>query len=142
MPKLTAIDHIHVWVRDRIASAAWYQRILGLAPDPRFLSWSKQEGGPLTLGNSSGTVHLALLEKDGDFTPSHSVIAFAVPGPDFMTWVDKLAGERVQALDGRFLARDCIVDHKLAYSIYFIDLDGNPFEITSYDHSWLSAKMR
>ena len=141
MPKLSVIDHIHVWVKDRAASAVWYQRTLGLSPDPRFAAWAQAPSGPLTLFNSGNTVHLALFEKV-DAAPSHAVIAFSVGGADFLAWIDKLAGERVLATDGRYLARDGIVDHKLAWSFYFVDPDGNPFEITSYDYSWLAAKLR
>ncbi|MCG9093701.1 VOC family protein [Laribacter hongkongensis] len=141
MPKLTVIDHIHVWVKDRATSAFWYQRILGLMPEARFATWAEKQDGPLTLSNSSNTVRIALFEKP-DAQASHAVIAFSVAGPDFLAWIDKLAGERVQAIDGRFLARDCIRDHKQAWSFYFVDPDGNPFEITSYDYSWLAAKLR
>jgi catechol 2,3-dioxygenase-like lactoylglutathione lyase family enzyme len=33
-PKLTGIDHIHVFVSDRVAAEDWYRRVLGLARAP------------------------------------------------------------------------------------------------------------
>ncbi len=34
------------------------------------------------------------------------------------------------------------VDHRVAWSLYFSDPDGNPFEITCYDYDALSAEFR
>lgn len=33
-------------------------------------------------------------------------------------------------------------DHQITWSMYFSDPDGNPFEITSYDHAALEPTLR
>jgi catechol-2,3-dioxygenase len=34
------------------------------------------------------------------------------------------------------------VDHGLAWSLYFADPDGNPYEITTYDHAAVAELLR
>jgi catechol 2,3-dioxygenase-like lactoylglutathione lyase family enzyme len=56
-PKLTGIDHIHVFVSDRLAAEDWYRRVLGLVREPTLESWASG-GGPLTKhGAIKATLH-------------------------------------------------------------------------------------
>ena len=61
-PSLDRIDHIHVYVTDREVSEEWYAEVLGLSRVPELAS-SASDGGPLTVANEAGTVHLALFER-------------------------------------------------------------------------------
>ncbi len=127
MAKLDGIDHIHVYVSDRDAAAAWFDDVLGLKVEEAFKVWAV-EGGPLTIGDESGAIHIALFERE-KFTPS-SAIAFRADASNFLRWKEHL--------EGKGILERC-VDHDLAWSLYFSDPYGNSYEITSYDHEAISA---
>ena len=76
-PKLTGIDHIHVFVSDRRAAEDWYRRVLGLVRAPALETWAGG-GGPLTIADESGRVHLALFERPGQ--SCRSAIALGASG--------------------------------------------------------------
>lgn len=140
MLTLGKIDHIHVRVSDLTRALDWYKRVLGLVSDARYRNI--QEGhGAVMLANPSGSVRLALTE-DSSSPHLPASVAFSVSGHDFLAWLDALAGERVQSRDGATIARDSVRDHVLFWSIAFCDPFGNPFEIVSYDHTWLSGKLK
>ena len=122
-PILDHVDHIHVYVTDREVSEQWYEEVLGLSRMPELESWAT-DGGPLTVANEAGTVHLALFERKPQ--PSRSTIAFGVTAPEFIAWRKHL----VAALD----EPPKIEDHELSWSLYFSDPDGNPYEITTYEY--------
>lgn len=128
IPQLNRIDHVHVYVSDRVAAEKWFREVLGFRIQKEFEFWAK-DGGPLTLEDQSGTVHIALFESDK--APS-STIAFGVSGEQFMQW--KAHFENT-AIDLR------ISDHTKAWSMYFSDPFNNLFEITSYDFDYLKSKL-
>ena len=122
-PPLTGLDHIHVLVRDRAAAVRWYRDVMGLAPVPELEVW-QADGGPLTLADAGGHVHIALFER-APAANNKAVIALGVDAPGFVQWREHLSralGEPV-----------AVVDHDLSLSLYFRDPDGNPYEITTYD---------
>ena len=123
-PELERIDHIHVFVADRAAAEQWYGRVLGLKRLESLAFWAP-DGGPLTLGNAAGSIHLALFERP-PAAKSRTTIALATSAEGLLAWQRHLAAEL-----GKAPAR---VDHQVAWSIYFDDPDGNPFEITTYEH--------
>ena len=123
-PSLDRIDHIHVYVTDREVSEEWYAEVLGLSRVPELASWTS-DGGPLTVANEAGTVHLALFERKPQ--PCRSVIAFGVTALEFIAWRKHL----LSALDGRLTTED----HELSWSLYFSDPDGNPYEVTTYEYA-------
>ena len=127
-PQLEKVDHIHVHVSDRSASEAWYRDVLGLHRLPELAFWAS-DGGPLTLANAAGTVHLALFE--GPREKSRSTVAFAVGAAEFMAWQAHL-----QLALG---AAPALEDHTVSWSLYFGDPDGNPYEITSYEYEDVAA---
>jgi catechol 2,3-dioxygenase-like lactoylglutathione lyase family enzyme len=129
-PKLTGIDHIHVFVSNRLAAEEWYRRVLGLAREPALESWASG-GGPLTIADESGRIHLALFERPRQ--GCRSVVALGTSGAEFVAWL-----EHLETALGRKLEA---VDHELSWSVYFEDPDGNPFEITSYEHSAVKAAL-
>jgi catechol 2,3-dioxygenase-like lactoylglutathione lyase family enzyme len=122
-PPLKRIDHVHVFVRDRAAAVRWYAEVLGLAPLPEFAHWASG-GGPLTLADADGTVHVALFESPGA-QANRSTVAFGVDGTAFARWQRHLGATLGQPAE--------VHDHGAALSMYFEDPDGNPFEITSFD---------
>jgi catechol 2,3-dioxygenase-like lactoylglutathione lyase family enzyme len=122
-PPLTGVDHVHVLVRDRAAAVAWYREVMGLKPVPEFEVW-QADGGPLTLADASGRVHIALFER-APAADNKAVIALGVDAPAFAQWREHLTRALGQA--------PSLVDHELSLSLYFRDPDGNPYEITTYD---------
>ena len=120
-PPLDRIDHVHVFVADRPAAEAWYRRVLGLSRVHALAGWAKG-GGPLTLGDGAGTIHLALFESPAE--KCRSTIALGVDGASFEAWRMHLAAELGRTVE--------VVDHGQARSLYFSDPDGNPYEITCY----------
>lgn len=127
-PNLERIDHIHVYVSNRVSATEWYSKVLGLSKIPEFEFWAS-DGGPLTISNSSGSIHLALFERPAE--KRHSTIAFSTSATEFLAWQTHLTnffGHEIKA-----------IDHELSWSLYFADPDGNPFEITSYDYSTLAS---
>ena len=130
-PDLDRIDHIHVFVADRAAAETWYARVLGLQRIPDLVFWSA-DGGPLTLGNRGGSVHLALFE--GVNQGCRSTVAFGVGDAGFLSWqlhLEDVLGRRIEP-----------IDHHVSWSLYFTDPDGNPFEITTNEHARVSQQLR
>lgn len=121
-PQIQGIDHLHLYVRDRQAARGWYAEMLGFRVVPELEHWA-QNGGPLTLADVSGTAHLALFERRPT-TPCRSTIAFAASAPQFIAWRAHLRQQLDPSIEH--------VDHGAAWSLYFSDPDGNPYEITCY----------
>ena len=82
-PTFDRIDHIHLYATHRDKAEQWYADVLGLGRVPELEEWAV-DGGPLTLQNSSGTVHIALFEQPAQ--PCRSVIALAVGPEEFVAW--------------------------------------------------------
>lgn len=122
-PTLLAIDHIHLHCRDRAAAEAWYARVLGLRRVEALSHWA-QGGGPLTLADAGGSVHLALFER-APSGPQHATLALRVDADAFRAWRAHLAAELPQPPH--------FEDHGQSVSVYFRDPDGNPYEITCWD---------
>jgi catechol-2,3-dioxygenase len=112
-----------VYVADRGAAESWYKRVLGLTRTKEYEFWAV-DGGPLTIQNSEGTVHIALFERNPMKT--RSTIALGVSAVEYMEWKRHL----VQELDEPPASED----HELSLSLYFKEPDGNPYDITTYEH--------
>lgn len=130
-PSLNDIDHIHVYVQDRVAAEAWYARVLGMLRVEQLATWAA-DGGPLTIGNPSATVHLALFERPAQ--ACRSTIAFAVGGQELLAWQEHLSTQ--------LPTTPRLEDHQMSYSLYFSDPDGNPYEITSYDYDLVTQLIK
>lgn len=123
-PTIERIDHIHVFVPNRSASEEWYAAVMGFRRIAELEFWSR-DGGPLTIGNPTGTVRLALFE--GPTEKCRSTIAFGATAQEFLAWrshLTRVLGRPIEA-----------VDHKVSWSMYFKDPDGNPYEITSHEYA-------
>ena len=129
-PLLESIDHIHLFVSDRAAAERWYAAIMGFER-VRDLEFWAADGGPLTIADRSGKIHLALFERPAQ--ACRSTVALAVDATQFLAWRTHLAGVFGREVEA--------VDHQVSWSLYFADPDGNPFEITSYDYATLATKL-
>ena len=127
-PELERVDHLHVFVADRVAAEQWYARVLGLKRLASLERWAA-DGGPLTLGNASDTIHIALFERPAG-AKSRSTIALGTSAEGLLAWQRHLAAELVKA--------PVRVDHEVSWSIYFEDPDGNPYENTTYEYDALA----
>jgi catechol-2,3-dioxygenase len=131
IPALTGIDHVHVHVADRDAAEAWYASILGLVRVPDLVFW-EADGGPLTIANASGTVHLALFARPAG--TRHATIAFAANARELLAWQSHLTAALGHAIE--------LEDHQVSWSLYFADPDGNPCEITSYEYAEVALALK
>jgi catechol-2,3-dioxygenase len=130
-PPLKSIDHIHVFVANRVAAKKWYEDVLGLKTVSNLEFWAK-EGGPLTLSDAGGSVHIALFESA--LIKCRSTIAFGVDAEAFMAWKRHLEEKLCIELSAE--------DHEVSWSLYFSDPDGNPYEITTYEYSAVAQVLR
>lgn len=130
IPTLEDFDHVHVFVADRQAAVDWYARVLGLHPVAELAGWAA-DGGPLTIGNAAGSVHIALFERPTE--KCRATLALRTTALAFLPWQAHLTlvlGHKIEA-----------VDHELSWSLYFNDPDGNPYEITSYEYQQIAAAL-
>lgn len=129
-PAVRSVDHIHVYVADRAAAERWYERVLGFTRIKEFEFWAT-DGGPLTIQNREGTVHLALFERPAE--KCRSTIALGVGADEFILWRAHLTRTLEQGPE--------LEDHDLSVSLYFRDPDGNPYEITTYEYDAAKAGL-
>jgi catechol-2,3-dioxygenase len=122
-PEVEAVDHVHIYVQDRRAAEQWYQRVLGFARSQELEFWASA-GGPLTLQNASGSVHLALFERS--YEKNRATVALRASAHQYVQWLSHLRSE----LNGAVT----VEDHTVSLSVYFKDPDGNPYEITTYEY--------
>ena len=93
------------------------------------------------VGNNDGNIKLALFKGNKENDGSIRRIAFRTSGMEFISFLNRLEMIPVFSL-GQKIEKHNIVDHDISYSIYFNDPDGNKLEITSYDHEYLSSKLK
>ena len=132
------IDHIEVFVKDRIKAAKWYEEIFGLSEIKELEMWSKI--GPLFIGNKDKSVTLALMNGKKDTDGSINRMAFRTTGEKFVDFINRLDNMELFFLKDRVTKKN-LVDHDLSYSIYFDDPDGNKLELTCYEHDFVKSKI-
>jgi catechol 2,3-dioxygenase-like lactoylglutathione lyase family enzyme len=133
--RVEAIDHVELFVPDRHAAAAWYERVLGLRVLARHAHWAEAPGGPLMISSDSGRTMLALFEGTprGDRpTAGFHRVAFRVSRADLDRFLDRLATHPVFDEGGGELRSLAVRDHGGALSIYFFDPFGHRLELTTY----------
>jgi catechol-2,3-dioxygenase len=129
IPAFQRIDHIHVYVTSRPAAEAWYASVLGFSRVPELELWAGS--GPLTLVDPSGTVHLALFEREAQ--KCRSVIALGASAAELLAWQAHLAAALGHPLE--------LEDHQVSWSIYFHDPYENPYEITTYEYAEITSLL-
>ena len=123
IPSVQSVDHVHVFVENRAAAEEWYERVLGFTRVKELEFWAF-DGGPLTIQNREGTVHIALFEQPAQ--KNRSTIALCAGATDLLAWKAHLT----QTLEHA----PTLEDHAVSVSLYFRDPDGNPYEITTYEY--------
>lgn len=129
-PELQAFDHVHVFVTDRVSAEEWYSKVLGLQRTKELEFWAT-DGGPLTIQNGSGTIHIALFERSAQ--TCRSTIALRVSATEYLAWKAHLE----TMLPGQVNEED----HDVSLSLYFRDPDGNPYELTTYEVTALRGEV-
>jgi catechol 2,3-dioxygenase-like lactoylglutathione lyase family enzyme len=143
MFKVDQVDHVELFVPDRYEAAAWYERVLGLRVVREAERWAI-EGGPLMISSDRGNTKLALFEGqpvDGPPQAAFRRVAFRVNAEGFADFLRRLP--EMQLVDSRrkAVSTQSVVDHQLAYSIYFSDPYGHQLEVTTYDYDETTASL-
>lgn len=120
------IDHIAILVRDVRASAAWYERVLGL----RRLHEEVWGDFPAVVGTHGTALALfPVASEDPKPRPERDTIAMRHVA--FRLSADNLKAAK------RYLSELGIPfteqDHQIAQSIYLFDPDGHELELTTYE---------
>jgi catechol 2,3-dioxygenase-like lactoylglutathione lyase family enzyme len=137
------IDHVELFVPDRYEAAQWYEQVLGLEVCREYQQWA-DEGGPLHISSDGGKTKLALFEgqlSGSRETADYRRVGFRVGGTEFIEFITRIEDLPVTDV-GREEDRDDIVDHDLAFSIYFQDPYGNCFEVTTYDYETVATALK
>jgi catechol-2,3-dioxygenase len=131
--RVIQIDHVELFVPDRQAAAAWYERVLGLVPVPKATQWAEDPEGPLMISSDHGKTMLALFQgtpRGERPTAGFHRVAFRVDAKGFLAFVDRIKEMKIESTRLR--------DHNQAISIYFDDPYGHHLEVTTYE----SAEVR
>jgi catechol 2,3-dioxygenase-like lactoylglutathione lyase family enzyme len=126
-PRFT-LDHVELYVPDRVSAAAWYAKVLGCEPVAGTESWALNPDGPMMISPDGGRTKLALFtgEAQGSRpTAGFHRVAFRVSATEFLAFTARMAGL------GLNQAR--VVDHGGAWSVYFSDPSGHRLEVTTYE---------
>ena len=143
--RVVQIDHVELFVPDRQEAANWYCRVLGLQVVPGFEQWTANPGGPLMIATAAGGTKLALFEgqpQQARPTAGFHRVAFRVDAAGFIAFVRRLVEQHLNDHQGRPVTADAVVDHDLAYSIYFCDPYGHRLEVTTYEHDAVREGLR
>ena len=141
--RVQQIDHVELFVPDFEAALEWYRDVLGLEPVEKARAWA-EAGEPHMISSDGGSTMLALFHGEGPGNRDivgHNRVAFRVDAAGFMAFLDHIEGRFVPDRHGGRLTRDQVVDHDLAWSIYFCDPWGNRYEVTSYDYEEIRAAL-
>ena len=136
------IDHVELFVPDQYEAAKWYVEVLGLHIIPEFEVWA--DDGPLMLTTAHHGTKLALFQgepKGNRPTAVHHRVAFGVTGSGFLQFLARLDEVVIYNQQDKRLTRQHVVDHDLAWSIYFCDPYGHLYEITTYDYDFVQQNL-
>jgi len=128
------IDHVRIEISDRETAGEWYKKVLGLERHKQLQSWPEDPMGPLILQGGDGYSTLSLFARDCKEPTRDSTIAFRVDGKGFLEFCESLDALKLKATSGGVLTRTDVVDHEVSWSVYFLDLDRNRIEVTTYDY--------
>jgi len=137
------LDHVHIRVANREKATEWFRHVLGLEPAAELSQWATDPEGPLFLSTRKGSRHcLALVQGNTEHNRSGDhTVAFDISADDFIAFIDELDNLDLVDRDGLKVTRSDIADHLLSWSVYFLDPDGNRFELTCYDYQEIRARI-
>jgi catechol 2,3-dioxygenase-like lactoylglutathione lyase family enzyme len=142
--RVLQIDHVELFVPDRLEAAGWYQRILGLEVVSEYREWAAAQGGPLMISSDDGNTKLALFEGQPQAsrpTAGFHRVAFRVNARDFMDFLQRLTDRPLKDHQDRPVTSDSVADHGRAYSVYFSDPYGHRLEVTTYEYEATRAAL-
>jgi catechol 2,3-dioxygenase-like lactoylglutathione lyase family enzyme len=142
--RVLQIDHVELFVPDRLEAAAWYQRILGLEVVSEYQKWAANQRGPLMISSDDGNTKLALFEgrpQGSRPTAGFDRVAFRVDARGFMDFLQRLTDRPLKDDQDRPVTPDSVVDHEKAYSVYFCDPYGHRLEVTTYEYEATRAAL-
>lgn len=126
-PRFT-LDHVELYVPDRVSAAAWYARVLGCEPVAGAESWAADPDGPMMISPDGGRTKLALFTGEPQgirATAGFHRVAFRVSATEFLAFTARIAGLGLKEVR--------VVDHGGAWSVYFSDPSGHRLEVTTYE---------
>ena len=138
------IDHVELFVPDRLEAASWYQRALGLDVVGECRHWSETPSGPLMISSDGGTTKLALFtgQPQGMLqTAGFHRVAFRFDAQGFLAFLRRLPSLHLTDPQRGAVSAAAVVDHQKAYSIYFSDPYGHRLEVTTYDYAAVRAAL-
>ncbi len=144
--RVQQIDHVELFVPDRLEGAKWYQKVLGLTIVHEYKQWAENPHGPLMISSDGGSTKLALFTGDGKHgreTLNFRLVAFRVDAKGFLAFLKRIASGELELVNekGGALKTDSMVDHRQAWSIYFSDPWGHRLEVTSYEYDAIALKL-
>jgi catechol-2,3-dioxygenase len=125
--KFQGIDHIHINVNNRIKAEKWYQTVLGFSRVKKLEFWA-EGGGPLTLKNEADSIHLALFEN---CEIQNTTVAFKISASALARCIKHLQTKNIHVTP---------LNNQVSWCIYFKDLDGNLYEITTNEYEQFSNR--
>lgn len=141
--RVKQIDHVELFVPDQYEAAEWCRKTFGLEIVPNYEYWA--ESGPLMISSAESYTMLALetgqapsFKSSGGFRR----VAFRVEGKDFVHFFNRLVEYPVFDADGHLVHSLEVIDHDLAYSMYFCDPYGYLYEVTTYDYQYVQSQLR
>lgn len=130
------IDHVELSVPDRYEAAKWYDKILGMKIDEK-LEKEIASMGPLMITTKNATTMLALFEGQHEkqsISAGFERVVFRVSAQNFQRFVNRLETHPVYDESGKALSKNSVMNHGIAYSLYFCDPYGHKLEISTYDY--------
>ena len=138
------IDHVELFVPERRKAAEWYRQVLGLSIVGEYEHWADDPQGPLMISSDNGSTKLALFQgipQGSRETAGFHLVAFRVGASDFVGFLNRLADLDVADHRGQRVTEKSVVDHTVAYSIYFCDPFGHRLELTTYEYEQAKARL-
>lgn len=142
--RVDQLDHVELFVHDRYEAADWYRQVLGLHIVAEYEHWAADPRGPLMISSDHGNTKLALFQGQPPPPDQHQgtgLVAFRVDADAFGTFLLRLNELKLTDHLQRPVTPDRVVDHQMAYSIYFSDPCRNRLELTCYDYAKLNSLL-